>query len=96
MTIREFEERWRGHAPRPQGVRKEYAVLVPLVERAGEACLIFEVRAETLGRQPGEVCFPGGHMEPEEEPAGCALRETEEELGIPAERQVWHGQEDQS
>ena len=83
MTIREFEERWRGHAPRPQGVRKKYAVLVPLVERAGEACLLFEVRAETLGRQPGEVCFPGGHMEPEEEPAGCALRETEEELGIP-------------
>lgn len=84
LTISDFEERWRGHVPRPQGVNREYAVLVPLVERAGEAHLLFEVRAETLKRQPGEVCFPGGRIEEGETPAQCALRETVEELGIPA------------
>ena len=46
--------------------------------------LLFEVRADTLDRQPGEVCFPGGHMESGETPAACALRETEEELSIPS------------
>ena len=63
--------------------RRAYAVLVPLVERDGELCLLYEVRASTLRRQPGEVCFPGGRMEGNETPEECALRETREELGIP-------------
>ena len=62
-----------------------YAVLVPLVEREGEVYVLYEVRAATMRRQPGEVCFPGGHIEGEESPECCALRETWEELGIPAE-----------
>ena len=32
--------------------------------------------------QPGEVCFPGGHVEEGETPEKCAVRETCEELGI--------------
>lgn len=66
--------------------RRSYAVLVPLVEREGELQLLYEVRAKTLRRQPGEVCFPGGRMEPGETPEACALRETFEELSIPPER----------
>lgn len=62
-----------------------YAVLVPLVEREDGFYLLYEVRAQSLRRQPGEVCFPGGRMEGTESPEACALRETEEELGIPAE-----------
>ena len=45
--------------------------------------LLYEVRAHTLRRQPGEVCFPGGRIEGAESPEECALRETEEELSIP-------------
>ena len=63
-----------------------YAVLVPLVEEAdGSLSLLYEVRAGTLRRQPGEVCFPGGRIEGDETSDQCALRETFEELAIPAE-----------
>lgn len=61
------------------------AVLVPLVKHNGEQCLLYQVRASTLSFQPGEVCFPGGRMKPGEDALDCALRETEEELGIPRE-----------
>lgn len=85
MTVSDFRARWHSHTPRPLGAEREYAVLVPLVEEAQGLSLLFEVRADTLAHQPGEVCFPGGHMEPGETPAQCALRETWEELGIPPE-----------
>ncbi len=59
----------------------KYAVLVPLVEGEEGPALLYEVRAGSLRRQPGEVCFPGGKMEAAEYPEECALRETWEELG---------------
>lgn len=74
-----------GRAPGLMDASRAYAVLVPLVEREGEFYLLYEVRAKTLRRQPGEVCFPGGRMERGESPEECALRETFEELSIPPE-----------
>lgn len=59
-------------------------MLCLLREEAGEVQVIFEVRSPHLTHQPGEICFPGGGMEPGEQPLDCALRETEEELGIPS------------
>ena len=53
MTAEEFRTRWTGHVPKVQDVTGEYAVLVPLVERPEGLCLLYEVRADTLGRQPG-------------------------------------------
>lgn len=82
MTIDDFEGRFLNHTPGLMGVKTHYAVLVPLVEWQGETYLLFEVRSDTLRRQPGEVCFPGGRMEPGEGPTECAFRETWEELGI--------------
>ena len=78
----ELRRRFAGHAPGLLDARNEYAVLIPLVERHGETCLLFEVRAAGI-RQGGEVCFPGGRAEPGESDTACALRETREELAIP-------------
>ena len=82
-SLEEFRRQWSGHVPDIQDMKARYGVLVPLVERPEGLCLLYEVRADTLGRQPGEVCFPGGKVEEGEAPAACALRETWEELGIP-------------
>ena len=67
-----------------QAPRSEFAVLVPLVERPDGLHLLYEVRSSALQHQPGEVCFPGGHIEGSETPLECALRETQEELGVDA------------
>ena len=85
MTLEEIRARMAPRRAGFQDVTGEYAVLVPLVESPAGLQVLFEVRSATLRRQPGEVCFPGGRMEPGEEPTACALRETWEELGIPPE-----------
>lgn len=59
-----------------------YAVLVPIVTVDGAPHILYEVRASHMRRQPGEICFPGGRMEPGECPVDTALRECSEELGI--------------
>lgn len=57
------------------------AVLVPLVQTENGPALLYEVRSAAV-RQPGEVCFPGGRVEPGENPLDTALRETMEEMHI--------------
>ena len=78
-----LRRRYSGHIPSLLGARHSYAVLCPLVQQPDGLHLLFEVRAKNL-RQGGEVCFPGGRMEPGETPVQAALRETEEELSIPS------------
>ncbi|WP_377891297.1 NUDIX hydrolase [Alkalihalobacillus sp. R86527] len=61
----------------------KFAVFLPLMEIDGEIHVLFEVRAHTLRRQPGEVCFPGGKVdESDASPLQAAKRETCEELGV--------------
>ncbi|HBC91845.1 MAG TPA: CoA pyrophosphatase [Pelotomaculum sp.] len=69
------------------------AVLVPVVEKEGRPHVLFEVRSESLNRQPGEICFPGGKVEPEEmaQPQETAIREAVEELGIRRDQVVLIG-----
>ncbi|MGP8065677.1 MAG: NUDIX hydrolase [Acidimicrobiales bacterium] len=58
------------------------AVLVPVVVRGGEAALVLIRRSAALERDAGNLAFPGGHLEPGEEPLGAALRESQEEIGL--------------
>lgn len=84
MTARDFAVRWGGHVPGPMGVRRRFAVLLPLLEEPDGLRLLFEVRAAGV-HQGGEVCFPGGRAEDGENAEDCALRECWEELAIPPE-----------
>ena len=65
----------------------EAAVLVPVFLRDGEPCVLMIRRRDDLRLHPGQVSFPGGRMEPGDADArAAALRETEEEIGLPASR----------
>jgi 8-oxo-dGTP pyrophosphatase MutT (NUDIX family) len=61
---------------------RQYAVLIPILKESEDSFLLFEKRASNLRRQPGEICFPGGKLEPGESLLECAVRETIEELCI--------------
>ncbi len=65
---------------------RQYAILIPLIQVDGATCLLFEKRSAKLRRQPGEICFPGGKLEPKESLLECAVRETVEELNIKKEQ----------
>jgi peroxisomal coenzyme A diphosphatase NUDT7 len=61
------------------------AVMVPLIQVKGELSILFQVRGHKLRHQPGEICFPGGRIEPDDlTEEAAAIRETCEELGIHA------------
>jgi 8-oxo-dGTP pyrophosphatase MutT (NUDIX family) len=59
------------------------AVLVPLVEHQSGLTVLLTQRAETLKDHAGQISFPGGRIEPEDEDAWhAALREAHEEIGL--------------
>lgn len=69
---------------RPKPDNREAAVLVPIVNREEGLSVLFTKRTEHLTHHPGQISFPGGHTEEEDESADhAALRETEEEVGLP-------------
>lgn len=62
------------------------AVLVPLVQRDEGLTLLLTRRTDHLRDHAGQISFPGGRVEPEDDgPIATALRETEEEIGLPRE-----------
>ncbi len=85
-------ERLTGKLPEHPGIMRKYdylnsAVLIPLVMINGEFNFLFEKRAAHI-RQGGEVCFPGGEVDPDIDSSfrETAVRETVEELGISKEK----------
>jgi 8-oxo-dGTP pyrophosphatase MutT (NUDIX family) len=61
------------------------AVLVPLYEDGGELHAVFTKRNADLRRHAGEISFPGGRRDDQEELRDTALREAEEEIGLARE-----------
>jgi len=84
MQLSDIKTGLAGHKPVIMETKREHSVLLPLIMRAGELCLVYERRAAGI-RQAGEVCFPGGKLEAGETPQQGAVREFCEELGLSPE-----------
>lgn len=83
-------------APRPEDLHlaaarqsarlTEAAVLVPIVNRASGLQVLLTQRTPHLDNHAGQISFPGGRVEAgDESRERTALRETEEEIGLPAD-----------
>jgi 8-oxo-dGTP pyrophosphatase MutT (NUDIX family) len=60
------------------------SVLVPVVKRPQGLHVLLTVRSDTLRSHRGQISFPGGRREDgDASAAAAALREAEEEVGIP-------------
>jgi 8-oxo-dGTP pyrophosphatase MutT (NUDIX family) len=62
------------------------AVLVPIIAAPDGLELLFFERTHEVIEHKGEICLPGGSIEPQDaSPVEAALREANEELGIAAD-----------
>lgn len=62
------------------------AVLVGLLDHGDDPALLLTVRAARMRHHAGQISFPGGRLEDSDaSPAAAALREAEEEIGLPAD-----------
>ena len=66
----------------PLGGFTRAAVLVPLHEGEGGTHVLLTRRTRHLRRHAGQISFPGGHIDPEEEHLAAALREAREEINL--------------
>jgi 8-oxo-dGTP pyrophosphatase MutT (NUDIX family) len=73
--------------PGREGATTAAAVLVPLVNRTDGLTVLLTQRSADLPDHAGQISFPGGRVEPEDGSVDiAALRETEEEVGLPRAR----------
>lgn len=83
QLLTKIQDHLKNKKNKPINIKSSYAILVPLIENEnGDLSLLYQIRADILTTQPGEICFPGGRVEKGETPSQAAIRETIEELGI--------------
>lgn len=69
----------------PDGSRCPAAVLIAVTDRP-EPGMIFTVRREEMRTHAGQIAFPGGRIESDEDAAAAAVREAHEELDLDPKR----------
>jgi 8-oxo-dGTP pyrophosphatase MutT (NUDIX family) len=70
----------------PPGSLVPAAVLLPIVDHAGEPYVLFTKRTSRVGHHKGQISFPGGVIDPGDDSVlAAALRECEEEISLPRE-----------
>jgi len=92
--LRERFRQDRGWIPEPRETRWRYvgdprqaAVLVPIVIRDDALTMLLTQRGDQLTDHAGQISFPGGRRDPADADAiATALREAQEEVGLPPER----------
>lgn len=68
-------------------IPKKSAVLILLYEKEGELQVVFIRRSDYVGIHAGQIAFAGGRYEESDgDLQRTALREVEEEIGIPADK----------
>ncbi len=68
---------------------RQAAVLVAITDRP-EPGVLLTVRREHLRTHAGQISFPGGRLDPGEDAVAAALREAEEEIGLPPDMvELW-------
>jgi 8-oxo-dGTP pyrophosphatase MutT (NUDIX family) len=76
-----------GMASPPSTALRPAAVLVPLVDHPDGMTVLLTQRTAHLSAHAGQISFPGGRIEEDDVDAvAAALRETEEEVGLPRDR----------
>jgi 8-oxo-dGTP pyrophosphatase MutT (NUDIX family) len=92
LSLAEVRERCeRLAAPRPPQLvvpgSRAAAVLLAFFEEDGEARVVLTKRPEHMPSHRGEIAFPGGTVQPDADRTvlDAALREAEEEIGLPRE-----------
>ena len=82
------KERKKSYRPRfPPELFNDFpqyaAVLVPMLKITGEWNILFTRRTSSLPEHSGQVAFPGGRADPEDDtPEETALREAQEEINL--------------
>ena len=65
------------------GYPQSASVLIPMLKIKGEWEILFTRRTSSLPEHSGQVAFPGGRADPEDDtPEDTALREAEEEINL--------------
>lgn len=93
LDLATLAQRFQDREGEPILKLRRFAILALLTEKNGELSFVLNKRAAGV-RQPGDICFPGGHQEAGETPRETALRETYEELGVPQESITIFGKSD--
>jgi 8-oxo-dGTP pyrophosphatase MutT (NUDIX family) len=76
-----------GMASPPSTELRPAAVLVPLIDHSHGMSVLLTQRTAHLTAHAGQISFPGGRIEEDDPDAiAAALRETEEEVGLPRDR----------